>query len=271
MWVARFALKKPSPVDAGYSFSTGRVHVTMHSSEIVAEEVSVASYKDAQKKALELCNLFLDQLSAEGHADLEVKAVECRLETTDPNGQVHISVTPDAEVICLTERIIVVKRDSSGKVIEFSDSNKPVIKSVKHTDAKSYYRKAKLSEDAFEAFRNFYLVAENVADGIRLQKGLGKIREQELLRQGLEECFRGKVDSLKHKTVSVHGAAMGVDICAGVAETLYKGDRCRLNHSKLMQQKRVPFNPSDEDQVKKALPLIEYVAKSFLDYEASLP
>jgi len=40
-----------------------------------------------------------------------------------------------------------------------------------------------------------------------------------------------------------------------------------LNHSKATESKKIPFNPQDEEEVQSALPLVEFVAKSLLEYE----
>ncbi|GAI20065.1 unnamed protein product [marine sediment metagenome] len=40
-----------------------------------------------------------------------------------------------------------------------------------------------------------------------------------------------------------------------------------MDHSKALRDKKIPSNPQDEKEVKAALPLMEFVAKSFLQYE----
>ncbi|TET41122.1 MAG: hypothetical protein E3J66_05835 [Dehalococcoidia bacterium] len=52
-----------------------------------------------------------------------------------------------------------------------------------------------------------------------------------------------------------------------VARILFKGYRRQLDHSKASQDKKIPFNPQDEREVKAAPPLVEFVAKSLLRYE----
>jgi hypothetical protein len=42
-------------------------------------------------------------------------------------------------------------------------------------------------------------------------------------------------------------------------------------HAKAFEDKKVPFNPQDEKEVKAALPTMDFVAKSLLEYEQTLP
>lgn len=65
----------------------------------------------------------------------------------------------------------------------------------------------------------------------------------------------------------VPGFNLGGDVILEVARLLYKGHRCQLNHSKASDDKKIPFDPEDEKEVNHALPLMDFVAKSLLQYE----
>ena len=73
--------------------------------------------------------------------------------------------------------------------------------------------------------------------------------------------------SLGHVAESIPGFVTGPDPFDTVAALLFKGNRCQLNHAKAGKSKKVPFNPDDEREVREALTLMEFVAKSLLDYE----
>ena len=54
-----------------------------------------------------------------------------------------------------------------------------------------------------------------------------------------------------------------------VTRILYGTNLCQLNHSKAFNDKKVPFDPENETEVMNALPLVKFVAKTFLEYEES--
>lgn len=87
-----------------------------------------------------------------------------------------------------------------------------------------------------------------------------------MIELGLKECFQDKLPDLVNQANEVGIIATNNDIIQKVATFLYKENRCCLNHAKEGEKKKVPFNLKDEESVKKALPLMEYVAKTFLAY-----
>jgi hypothetical protein len=137
---------------------------------------------------------------------------------------------------------------------------------VRPSDAKTYYRKATISKDPFDKFRNLYLAIENVASKIVVAKGKGTSRELALVKIALQECFSSNTDLLKvHSHVS--GFENTGDIFLDVATFLYEKNRVQLSHSKASKIKKLPFNPHDEREVQVSLSLAELVAKSLLSYE----
>ena len=137
---------------------------------------------------------------------------------------------------------------------------------VKPSDAKTYYRKAVISKDPFDKFRNLYLAIENVASKIIAMKGNGTYKELDLLKIALQECFSSNKQLLEEHS-HVYGFENTGDIFLDVASFLYKKNRVQLSHSKASENKKIPFNPADEWQVQVSLTLAELVAKSLLSYE----
>lgn len=136
----------------------------------------------------------------------------------------------------------------------------------KESAAKAYWRKAQLSQDTFDKFRNLYLAIENVASKIVTAKNKQDVNDFELLRTALHERFASDEQTLiKHS--HVRGFKHTGDIIEEVTELLYKGYRCELNHSKEEREKKVPFDYESEEEVSSVLHLTEFVARSVLEYE----
>ena len=137
---------------------------------------------------------------------------------------------------------------------------------IRLSDAKTYYRKAALSQDPFDKFRNIYLAIENVASKIAATKGENSRSELKLLQFALKECF-----SSNRQVLEEHSHAIGFehtgDIFLDVATFLYKKNRVQLSHSKASEKKKIPFKPDDEREVQSSLHLVEFVAESLLSYE----
>ena len=150
---------------------------------------------------------------------------------------------------------------------------------IKPSDAKTYYRKAAISEDPFDKFRNLYLAIENVASKIqRVVKKLGKSEvrqfsksgqsyEEGLLKLALDECFGKDPRSLKQIAKILPEFNDVQETNPQVVKILFEGYRCQLNHSKALENKKIPFNLEDERKVQRVLPLADFVAKSLLSYE----
>ena len=161
----------------------------------------------------------------------------------------------------------VIKKDKLGNIIEVYDSKKPGPIKCKPSEATSYYRRGRLSSDPFDRFRNFYLVVENIADRIRILKEVSHLNEQQLLESALKEYFESNTKPLENMARSIPGFNLGADVISEVANLLYKGHRCQLNHSKASEDKKIPFDPEDEKEVSQALSLMDFIAKSLLQYE----
>lgn len=278
MWKVYFNLNKPSPVEANSEINGIKLAVNRDSAQLVAELVEACDNADAQQKALPIANQFLGKLCWKYHTCLSIDIATQHVEHTNPAGQKQASITIGDGPIDVSERVILVKKDSSGNVLEVSDSSKLGTIEVKSSEAASYYYHAHLSDDPFNKFRDLYLAAENVASKIQATKGLsqkevkrlsesGKSYEEGLLKLALDECFASNPLSLKKAAKNLPEFDDSQEVIAQVAKTLYNGYRCQLNHSKASENKKTPFNPQDEKEVRAALPLTEFVAKSLLQYE----
>jgi hypothetical protein len=137
---------------------------------------------------------------------------------------------------------------------------------VRTSDAKNYYRKAAISQDTFDKFRNLYLVIENIASKIAAAKRKDKCGDSQLIELGLRECFSSNIQLLEDYGHIRELIGKG-DTIKLVAAFLHKGNRCQLNHSKAIEDKKIPFNPEDESEVQSVLPLTKFIAKSLISYE----
>lgn len=168
----------------------------------------------------------------------------------------------------MSEEISLVKQDTSGKVIETYDSTRSgEIQIRKQRDSLSYFRKAQLTDDFFEKFRNLFLVVENITGQILKAKGLTASNEKDQLTKALSICFSSRETALKSAAHRAKGFHSTGNLMDDVAEYLYVVHRCQLNHAKPNRNHKAPFNADDERQVQEAIPLMEFMAKMFLQYE----
>ncbi len=272
-----FNLSKPSPLEANSEINGMKVSVSQGSDQLVVEFAEACDETDAHEKTLTVANRFLDTLCWRFGTTLAIDTATRRVERIGPTGQKQVSITA-SDSATLTEHVKLVKKDSSGNIIEVRDSSRPGRIEVKPSEAAGYYRHAHLTDDPFNRFRDLYLATENVASKIQVVKGLsknelkrlsesGESREEGLLRLALDECFGSDPHSLKQIAKNLPDFDDAQQAIPQVAKILFRGYRCQLNHSKAAENKKIPFNPEDEKEVRAALPLMEFVAKSFLQYE----
>jgi len=282
MWKVYFNLNKPSQLEASSEINEMKLSVTKGSDQLVVEFANAGDEADANQRALVAANQFLDFLCPKYNSAFEIDPNSQHVENIDPTGPKHIYISAHASV-GITSQVTAVKKASSGHVIEVYDSSKPGRIETKPSEAASYYRHAHLTDDPFNRFHDLYLAAENVASKIEKAKRLGKSEikqlsqskqsfEEGLLKLALDECSGSDPPSLKQVAKNLPDFDDAQETIPQVAKILYNGYRCQLNHSKAAENKKIPFNPQDEKEVKAALPLMEFVAKSLLQYEeASLP
>lgn len=136
----------------------------------------------------------------------------------------------------------------------------------KSLEAELQFYRGAVSKYCYDKFLYFYKVAEDISSLICQQSNISWGSEREMLELGLQICFQNKLLDLVNQANKVGIVATQSEIIPKVASFLYQKNRCRLSHAKEGKKKKVPFKPKDEESVKKALPLMEYVAKSFLAY-----
>lgn len=247
LYIVEFNLETKSPV----TVEQGDVIVDKGYSTVTVRNVEAESTDEAAEKARPKADALLNELCLQYERNLEIG-----------NGfTVMLQDSP------LTRHIKI----RTGK-IKFRGWHRKRIPSllkeveIKPSDAKAYYRKAAISKDTFDKFRNLYLVIENVASKVALAKGADLRYESELLQFALQECFSSDEQRLKDNS-HARGFENTGDIFQDVARFLYKTNRVQLNHSKAGEDKKVPFNHDDEWKVRVSLHLAELVAKSLISYE----
>ena len=249
LYIVEFNLKARSPV----TVENGDVIVDRGYSTVTVRNVEAVSIDDAANKARPKADAFLDELCWQHGRNLEIG-----------NGwTVMLQKSPETRHI--KKNTIKIKLEGGHR-----KRIPRVLKEVgiKPSDAKTYYRKAVISQDPFDKFRNLYLAIENIASKIAIVKGKGSCKELDLVRIALQECFSSN-EKLLEKHIHVYGFENTGDIFLDVATFLYKKNRVQLSHSKVSENKKIPFNPADEWEVQVSLPLAEIVANSLLSYEDS--
>jgi hypothetical protein len=252
LYIVEFNLKTRSRI----TVENGDVILDKGYSTVTVRNVEGNSIDDAQINARVKANAFLDELSVKHKVNLEI-GNGCTISIQDSPLTRHIKKYN----IKITLR--GGHRERITRILQRVE--------VKSSDAKTYYRKAMTSTDDFDKFRNFFLAIENVVSKIAIENGQKKRREVDKLAFSLGECFLNNQKALK-ENMHVYGLVNTGDIVFDVATFLYKQNRVQLNHSKVQENKKLPFNSHDEWQVKEANSLAEFVAKSLIDYEdAHLP
>jgi len=250
LFIVEFNLKNKqqrSPL----TVENGDVIVDKGCSTVTVRSVEADSHDDAENKARPKANAFLDELCRQYGINLEV-GNGCTIMLQDSPATRHI------------KNLYLKVYTKGGHRKRIPRVLKEV--EVRPSDAKTYYRKAAISQDPFDKFRNLYLAIENVASKIVVAKGKGSLRELDLVRIALQECFSSNKQLLEEHS-HVYGFENTGDIFLDVATFLYKKNRVQLSHSKTSERKKIPFNPADEWEVQVSLPLAEIVANSLLSYE----
>ena len=247
LFIVEFNLKSPSRI----TVESGDVITDKGYPTVTVRNVEAESQDEAINRARPKAEAFLDELC---------RLYEIKLEVG--NGlTVEPQESPATRHIKKYTSKLTLKgwhRKKIPRVLEEIE--------VKPSDAKTYYRKAVISKDPFDKFRNLYLAIENVASKIVVTKGKDSYTELELVKIALQECFSSNKRQLEEHS-HVYGFENTGDIFLDVASFLYKKNRVQLSHSKASKNKKIPFNPDDEWQVQVSLTLAELVAKSLLSYE----
>ena len=277
MWKVNFNLNKPSQLEANAETNGMKVSISQGSDQLVVEFTEACDEDDAHEKALKVASQFLDVLW-KSDTYLSIDLVSQVIEYISPISKSIAITPPPASCVASTGPVKLEIKDSSGNILEEYDSSKPGTIEVKPSEAASYYRHAHLTNDPFDKFHDLYLVAENVASKMQTAKRFSKNKvkqfsesgesyEEGLLYLALDECFSSNQQSLKRTAKHLAEFDESKETIPQVAKILYKEFRCQLSHAKAPEDKKIPFNSEDIKEVKTALPLMEFVARSLLQYE----
>lgn len=247
LFIVEFNLKSRSRV----TVENGDVVVDRGYSTVTVRNVEADSHDIAADKARPKADAFLDELCRQYEINLEL-------------GNGWTVMLQDSPTTRHIKKFTMKTFTTGGHRKKIPRVLNEV--ETRPSDAKTYYRKAALSQDPFDKFRNLYLAIENVASKIAVAKGEHFRFELDLLQFALQECFSSDKQVLQEHS-HVYGFRNTGDIFLDVATFLYRRNRIQLSHSKASEEKKLPFNPRDEWEVQVSLPLVELVAKSLLSYE----
>src|SRR4030042_5908758 len=249
LYIVEFNMRARSPV----TVENGDVIIDKGYATVTVRNVKADSVEDAENKAMPKANALLDELCRQYEVKLEVG-----------NGcTIMLQDSPETRHIKEFDMKVFAKGGHRKKIRRVLNKVE-----IRPSDARTYYRKAALSKDTFDKFRNLYLAIENVASKIAAAKGkhFGYGKELGLLKFALQECF-----SSNKKLLEEHSHAYGFkntgDILLDVATYLYKKNRVQLSHSKAGEERKIPFNTDDEREVEGSLYLAEFVAGAALSEE----
>lgn len=247
LFIVEFDLRARCPV----TVENGDVIVDRGYSTITVRNVEADSTNDAANKARPKANALLDELWCQYEINLEI-------------GTGLTVMLQDSPTTRHIKKLHLKIYTRGGHRKRYPRTLKGVV--IKASDSKAYYRKAAISKDPFDKFRNLYLAIENVASKIAAAKDKHFRYELQLLQFALQECFSSNKQLLEEHS-HVYGFENTGDIFLDVPTFLYKKNRVQLSHSKASEKKKIPFNPADEWEVQVSLSLAELVAESLLSYE----
>jgi len=243
LFIVELNLKARSPL----TVETGDVIVDKGCSTVTVRNVQADSVNSRIDEATVKANTFLDELCCQHGINLELENGAA----LEPQG------SPTTRHVKKYTTKIRLKGWHRKRVPR---SLKEV--RTKPSDAKAYYRKAAISKDPFDRFRNLFLAIENIATKIVRDSPNAK----QLLKRALQTCFPPASKDLEHFMQS-HGFEHKGDAVAKATDLLYSQNRLPLFHSKENKGKKIPYKLEDEESVETVLPLAEFVAKSLLEYE----
>jgi len=243
LFIVEFDLKSRSPT----TVENGDVIVDKGFATVTVRNVEAESHNEAESKARFKAEAFLDELAYQNKIILEIGK--------------SLTIAPqDSPKTRHVKYYRLKMRISGGHRLKFPRTLKEVV--IRPSDSKALYRKAAVSQDPRDKFRELFLVIENVASKIVRNWS----NETELIRTALQTCFSSKPQELEH-FISRYGHRYKGDIISEVASDLYTNYRLQLFHAKANRDKMIPFNPEDEQKLQRILPLADFVASSLISYE----
>jgi hypothetical protein len=245
IFIVEYDLKSKSPT----TVEDGDVIVDKGYSTVVVRNIEADSHEDAREKAEPRAQAFLNELCWRYGIVLEL-------------GNGSTSAIQEDITIRHLHRTHVKILLKGGHRPKFPKTLKQV--TIQPSDAKSLYRKAMISKDPRDKFRELFLVVENIAT--KIVPSWKKKTMRHLLTSAIKKCFTFRLNELEDFTKSYHFKYEG-DIIKAIVSNLIENYRTYLFHAKSTMNKYIPFNEEDEWKVRRILPLVEFLAKSLISYE----
>lgn len=247
VYIFEFELKTKSPI----TVEDGDVIVDKGLDTVTVRNVEADSPDEAENKARHKANDFLNELSWQYERNLEISN--------------HWTYMLQGSPI---PRHIMEFRGETFTTGGRRKRRPTVLKEVKvkPSASKAYFRKAAISNDSFDIFRNYYLAIENVASKIAVKTSRHRPKDGELLKIALRECFSSDLELLEDNC-HIPGIKPTDDIIKDISVKLYEEYRCALNHAKDEWNKKIPFDDDDEEKVSSVLPLTKFIVNSLINYE----
>ena len=246
IFIVEFDLKSRFPT----TVESGDVIVDKGYSTVTVRNVQAGSDDEAENKARVKAEAFLNELSWRHEINLEIGS--------------GLTIAPQDSPI--TRHIKYLNLNEGGFKGGHRKKFPRMIKEVvaKPSDSKALYRKAQISQDPRDKFRELFLAIENVAS--KIVKDWDSAKELKLIKTALQRCFSSKLQELEH-FICQYGFEYKGDIIDELASDLYVNYRLQLFHAKANRGKKIPFNLEDQRKVERILPLAQFVASSMISYE----
>jgi hypothetical protein len=130
--------------------------------------------------------------------------------------------------------------------------------------AAAFVRRGDSSNDPFDRFRNYYLAVDAVGKSLR-----SVVKDSAVILETFAEVTQPAVVlelATKLRSVLQVSSPSSPKPVEALNEALYRSFRCALMHSGSAAD-FTPFNPEDELQVRKVLPIMRGVAWQYVKYE----
>lgn len=254
-------LDKKSALEIESDVDGARCCLVLNKACLVVEDVDAQSEDEAVKRAREVGGKFLDMVCYAYKFAARIRSDTAQIEYYDQSGVRHVTMELNATI--KAEATVAIQRvDEFGNVI--SDSRKPGKVPFQYCEAMSYFRKAQLSADSFDKFRNYYLAAENASSIICKQLNIHPRGDENLFITALRHTYRTDESGLLEMARKI--GIKSVTNLQELGNVLYRNYRCALNHSKDRCPKKLPFNSDDERDVRRITPLMHNVAEKMIAF-----
>lgn len=206
---------------------------------VVARGGSASTYEDARDEALRMANAGLDLLSMKGSADLGIAdAVDSHI-VWWPSDQGTVLRVSSVATFTASLDATVTATDAQGNVVP-----PPRQRRHKWDESFTYFRRAQLTDDLFEAFRNICLALESLLSRIAAPKPAE--REHDWLNRALSVVHAHvvKLDPFAPPGTTNPSRAVGDEI---------RQARNAVFHAKENQARFMPHDWADRTKVSEAL------------------